>query len=176
MSNIFIGALFVFLNFTININGIKIGLIPDFIGYIIMVKGLAELENESPYFLKAKGFAKGMAVYTAILYAMDLFGLSYNFGIVAYLLGIASIILTLYTSYMVVKGIEEMEAIRNTDLNAESLYSVWKVHAGFTLAACVLIIIPFLSVICLLVSFVAAIVFLVALNKSKKLYYSPWNQ
>lgn len=57
MSNIFIGALFVFLNFTININGIKIGLIPDFIGYIIMVKGLAELENESPYFLKAKGFA-----------------------------------------------------------------------------------------------------------------------
>ena len=80
MSNIFIGALFVFLNFTININGIKIGLIPDFIGYIIMVKGLAELENESPYFLKAKGFAKGMAVYTAILYAMDLFGLSYNFG------------------------------------------------------------------------------------------------
>lgn len=174
MSNIFTGMLLVFLDFNINIGRSTIGLIPDFIGYIIMIKGLAELENESYYFEKAKGFAKGMAVFTGIFYAMDLIGVFYGVGIGAYLLGLVLISLTLYTSYMVVKGIEELEAIHNTDLNAESLYSVWKVNAGFTLAGYVLIIIPFLSVICLLVSFVAAIVFLVALNKSKKLYYSPW--
>lgn len=164
--------LLVFLNFNFNIGRSTIGLIPDFIGYIVMAKGLAELESESEYFEKAKGFAKGMAVFTGILYAMDLFGLSHNLLIGAYLLGLVSTILSLYISNMVVKGIGDMEHTHGTYLNADSLYSAWKVNAGFTVAAFLLIIIPFLSIISLLVSFFAAIVFLVSLNKSKRLYYS----
>ena len=39
--------LLVFLDFSINLGRIRIGLIPDFIGYIIMVKGLSELSDES---------------------------------------------------------------------------------------------------------------------------------
>lgn len=166
--------LLVFLDFSINLGRIRIGLIPDFIGYIIMVKGLSELSDESYCFVKIKGFAKGMAVYTGILYLFDLLGASKDFGIGSYLLGLASTVISLYISNGVVKGVEDMEIVRNIELNAESLYSAWKVNAGFTLAAYVLIIIPFLSVICMLVSFVAAIVFLVAFNRSKKLYYGAW--
>ena len=35
--------IFVFLDFDLNIGNSKIGLIPDFIGYIYMYKGAAEL-------------------------------------------------------------------------------------------------------------------------------------
>lgn len=168
--------LFVFLDFNINVGSSTIGLIPDFIGYIIMAKGLAELENESYYFEKARGFTKGMAVYTAILYAMDLFGFSRGIGIGAFLLGLVSVGISLYISNCIVKGVEELEGIHNTYLNADSLYSVWKAYAGFTIAAYVLILVPLLNVICILVSLIAAIVFLVSFNKSKNLYYSPWHR
>jgi len=166
--------LFVFLDFNINAGRSTIGLIPDFIGYIIMIKGLAELGEESVYFAKAKGFAKGMAVYTAILYVMDLIGFTRSIGIGAFLFGLVSIAISLYISNCIVKGVEELENIHNTYLNADSLYSVWKVYAGFTIATYVLILVPLLNIICILVSLIAAIVFLVSFSKSKRLYYSPW--
>ena len=62
MSSIFTGMLLVFLDFNINLGRSKIGLLPDFIGYIVMAGGLAELQSESESFAKVKGFAKGMAV------------------------------------------------------------------------------------------------------------------
>jgi len=171
MSNIFTGMLLVFLDFNLNIGRSTIGLIPDFIGYIIVDKGLAELADESYRFAKARGFAKGMAVYTGILYFMDLLGITNDNSAGAFILGLVSTLISLYISYSVVKGIEDMEVSRGKGLNAVSLNSAWKMNACFSLAAYLLILIPFLSVICMLVSLVAAIVFLVALNKSKKLYY-----
>ena len=171
MSNTFIGMLLVFLDINLNIGRITIGLIPDFIGYIIMAKGLEELSHESLYFANVKGFAKGMAVYTGILYCMNLLGLSHYFNIASYLLGLAATIISLYISNRIAKGVEDMENTHGRELNATSLYSSLKFNAVFTLAAHVLIIIPFLSVICMLVAFVSAIVLLVAFNKSKKLYY-----
>ena len=41
MSSIFTGMLLVFLDFNINLGRSKIGLLPDFIGYIVMAGGLA---------------------------------------------------------------------------------------------------------------------------------------
>jgi len=43
MSRIFTGFLFIFLDFNLNLGNSQIGLIPDFIGYIIMLGGLAEM-------------------------------------------------------------------------------------------------------------------------------------
>jgi len=70
--------LLVFLDFNINLGRSKIGLLPDFIGYIVMAGGLAELQSESESFAKVKGFAKGMAVYSGILYLLDLLGFSFS--------------------------------------------------------------------------------------------------
>jgi len=166
--------LLVFLDFNINLGRSKIGLLPDFIGYIVMAGGLAELQSESESFAKVKGFAKGMAVYSGILYLLDLLGFSFSLNIVSYLLGLVSTIISLYISHGVVRGVQDMELARGMELNGASLYSAWKVKAGFILAAYLLIILPPLSIICILVSFIAAIVFLVALNRSKKLYYGTW--
>ncbi|NLK73333.1 MAG: hypothetical protein GX285_09975 [Clostridiales bacterium] len=171
MRNIFIGFLLIFLDFNLNIGSSQIGLIPDFVGYIVMIKGLVEMAMESGQFIKVKPFASGMAVYTGILYVMDLFGISASLGALSYILGIASVIISLYISYSIVMGVREIEEKYSIFMNGDSLYSAWKILAILNILTFVLIIIPALAIICIIATFVIAILFLVAFNKSKNLYY-----
>ena len=46
MRAIFVGFLFIFFNLNITAGDSVIGLIPNFVGYILLVRGIKELENE----------------------------------------------------------------------------------------------------------------------------------
>ncbi len=106
MNNIMIGFIFVFLDFNLTFGNSKIGLIPDFIGYMVMAKGLIQMAEESLLFMKAKPYATGMAVYTGVLYFMDLSGISVLLGALSYILAIVSTIISLYISYNIVMGVK----------------------------------------------------------------------
>jgi hypothetical protein len=170
MRNIFIGLLFVFLDFNLTFGASQIGLIPDFVGYILMIQGLAELQNLSPRFIKARPFALGMAVYTGILYMMDVFGIGTG-SILSFILGLISTLISLYISYNIVMGIKDIEAMDGRDLNAQGLYSVWTVLAILSLIIYVLLIVPILNFLCMIAGLIAGIVFLVSFNRTKNLYY-----
>lgn len=171
MSNIFIGFLLVFLDVTINAGRSTIGLIPDFLGYILMAKGLVEMAEESPLFMKVKPFATFMIVYTGILYFCDLLGISISLGIFSYLLGIVSTVISLYISYNIVMGVRDMEENYNAVLNGDSLKSTWTTLAVFSVITYALILVPVLNIICLIVAFIVAVVFLISFNRAKNLYY-----
>lgn len=172
MKNIFIGLLFVFLDFNLNLNTVKIELIPDFVGYIIMAKGLVELFEESDRFIKIKPYVTGMAVYTGIVFFMDLLGITVSLGdFVGLILGILSTAISLYISYNIVMGIKDMETASGVELNSFSLYKCWRLLAVFTLITYVIFFIPFLAVLSIITALVSAICFLVAFNQSKNLYY-----
>ena len=170
MRNLFIGFLLIFLDFNLNLNSITIGLIPDFIGYIFMIKGLDELSGEAGSFARIRPFAVGMGIYSAVLYALDLFGISVQLGIIGVLMGVAGLVISLYIAYVIIKGVQELEALHSASLESEKLRSTWTVMAVGQAAAYLTIFLPVLAIICILVCFVAAIVFLVAFNTSKKLY------
>lgn len=171
MKNIFIGFLLIFLDFNLNLGNSQIGLIPDFIGYIVMINGLMEMSGESPLFLKVKPYATGMAVYTGILYLMDLLAISASLGALSVILGIASTIISLYISYNIVMGVKEIEEKYHTLFNGDSLKSSWTLLAVFNFVVYISLLIPALAVICIIVTFIVAICFLVAFSKSKNLYY-----
>ncbi|MGI5971976.1 MAG: hypothetical protein ACOX7P_09710 [Oscillospiraceae bacterium] len=171
MRNIFIGLMLVFIDFNLNIGSSQIGLIPDFAGYIVLAAGLREMAGESNMFAKAGPFASGMAVYTGIIYLMDLFGVSASLGVFSYFLGLISTAVSLYISYCIVLGVKDMESKYGCFLNGPSLNSAWTLLAIFSLISFLLLFIPVMGVISIIVSFVAAICFLVAFNKSKNLYY-----
>lgn len=172
MNNIFYGMLFVFLDFNIQFGTTTVGLIPDFIGYILIVQGLAELTAGDDRFARVRPTAIGMAVYTGVLYAMDLFGISPAMPpLFVFLLGLASKLVSLYVSYNIVMGVNDLETLLGQDLNGRSLYTAWTILAVLSLAVYMLLLIPALGAICLIAGFVVAIVFLVALSRSKNLYY-----
>ena len=172
MKRILIGFLMIFLDFNLTLGASKIGLIPDFIGYIVMRNGLLEMTEESPRFIKAKPFATFMAVYTGILYLVDLVGLSASLDILSIILGIASTIITLYISYNIVMGVKDMEAHYNTLLCGNSLKTTWTILAVCNIVSFVFISVPTptLATICVIVSFIAGIYFLIVFNTSKNLY------
>jgi len=170
MRHIFIGFLFVFLDFNLTFGTSQIGLIPDFVGYIFIIQGLAELENLSPRFIKARPASLGMAMYTGLLYVMALFGIGSN-SIVSFVLGLVSTLISLYISYNIVMGVKDIETSSGRFLNAGGLYSVWTVLAVLSLIIYLLYIIPVLNFLCIIAGLIAGIVFLVSFNKTKNLYY-----
>ena len=171
MRNILIGFLLIFLDFSLNLGNSKIGFMPDFLGYIIIIKGLEEMVGESTLFAKAKPFAAGMAVYTGILYLLDLFGISVALGVLSYLLAFMSTAISLYISYNIVMGVIDMEGEHNTPLNGENLKSLWTAFAICNVVTFVSFLFPAITIICIIMSFLLAICFLVAFNNSKRMYY-----
>ena len=171
MKNIFIGFILIFLDFSLNIGNSKIGLIPDFVGYIVMISGLEEMARESTLFKKVKPYAAGMAVYTGVLYLLDLVGASVSLGALTYLLAFTSTAVSLYISYNIVMGVIDMEGKYNTPLNGDSLKSTWTLLAVFDVLTFVAWLIPPVAIICIIVYFIIAICFLFAFNNSKNLYY-----
>lgn len=176
MKNIFIGFLFILLNFNLNLNQSSIDLLPDFVGYIILANGLLELESESSYFLKARPYSIGMAVYTGMVFFLNLVGISHNLSGLGFILGIISLIVLFYISYCVVQGVKEMESSHGTFLNGDKLDSLWRWWVVFSAITYVLLLIPFIAIVCTIISVVVAICFLVSINTSKNLYYNMINR
>lgn len=171
MKNIFIGFILVFLDFNLTLGSSQIGLIPDFVGYIVMTRGLIEMADESSMFVKVKPYVTGMTIYTGILYLLDLLGISVSLGALTYVLAIISMAVSLYISYHIVMGVIDMEGNYNTTLNGSKLKSTWTLLAIFNVLTFVSLLIPFIAIICIVASFIVAIYFLVIFNHSKNLYY-----
>ena len=171
MNKLFWGFFFLFLNFNLNFNGASLQLLPDWVGFILLYAACSALESESELFQQPRPFCVGLAVYTGILWLMDLLGIGANLGILSWVLGLTATCLNLYVSMLIIDAITNMEMRRNYDLCSAYLRRVWKVVAVATIAANVLLIVPVVAVVCALVAAVAGIVFLVAVHKTRKAYH-----
>lgn len=171
MKNIFIGFILVFLNFNLNLGNSKIGLIPDFVGYMVITSGLTEMARESSLFIKIKPYVTFMIVYSGVLYIFDMLGISVSLGALSYLLIFIATSISLYISYNIVLGVVEMEKKYKTLFNGDSLKRAWTFLAVFNILTFIVLLIPSITVILILISFIAAICFLVAFKNSKNLYY-----
>lgn len=170
MNYIFVGLLLTFLNFDITIGDSIIGILPNFVGFIMIVSGLKELSKENSFFTKTIPFAKGMVVYSAILYALNLFGLSGNSSWIIALAGILATITDLYISYNIIQGIFDMEKAYNVDLNGSNLFRIWKPLAVLKVLSYIVLLVPMLAVIFIIATFVLTIIFMASFYTTKNNY------
>ena len=170
MKRIFIGMIVVFIDFNLNFENNTIGLIPDFIGYFMMIEGLKEITNYSNNFTKVLPYVKSMAIATALTYLMDFFGIRI-YLLVSLLLGLVLMAVCMYISYTIIMGIKDVETEFQQNLNTESLYSAWKISMILSFVTYVLIIVPGLMILCSLATLVAYVYYLVQFNKTQKLFY-----
>ena len=168
MNKLFWGFFFLSLDFSFNFNGASLGLLPDWVGFILLYLGCGELLGESELFQKPRPFCVGLGIYTGVLWLMSLFGIGADLGILSWLLGLVSVCLNLYVTMLIVDAIANVEMRRNYDLCAAYLKKVWKVWAVCAVAAQLLVILPVLALICILVAAITGIVFLVAIHGTRK--------
>ena len=128
MKRIFIGLVFILLNLNIDIGSIRIGFIPDFLGYIMIYKGLGELEDKSENFNNAKRFCIPLAIYSGIIYVINILGINFaedsfddNGYIIFIIFELTASIMSLYILYGIIKGINDLEDCYIYNLNYEKL-------------------------------------------------------
>ena len=161
------------LDFNLDIGTSTIGLIPDFIGFWFLNKGMSELSAESDIFGKKSGLALILMACSMGIYLIDLLGLSLGlFGIV---IGIAMTIAKLYLEYQVLMGMFELEEYNNTHMGADDCKTRWIFAMVMILLNFILIWIPLINIVCLIIAFIMGIVFLVSVNTFKNNYLEVKN-
>ena len=107
MTKIFVGFLFVFLNFNFTLNDTYvINLLPDFVGFILLYMGTRELLEESPRYTTAGPWLLGLTAYGIASWVINLLGL--NGGWVISLLTLVAAAVTYYATWLVIKGFEDL--------------------------------------------------------------------
>ena len=172
MRNIFIGMMWVFLNFHLDLGDMRIGLIPSFIGYYFIIRGLGELADFSPHFRNSISFVRIAFGYSIFVYILDLIGAIPPDTLIAIILGAISMILSFVMSYKVVMGIKDIEAEQHRVLNSTKLLSALKILIIFSFTSIFLSFDPLLVIIGVIAYFIIVIYYLYQFSKTKNIYLS----
>ena len=175
MNRLVLGMLFVFLDIPLELGSATLELLPDFAGYLLMMKGLRELALDSAVFQRGETVALVMAVIHGIHWLMDFFAGSVQADLYAWLVGLAVTVLDLVLTYWVVKGVEDMERRNHWQLQGRKLRSMWLIQLVLTILCALLNWLPLVGTVCVIASFVVAVCFLVAMNDTRKRYYQSKN-
>ena len=165
MGKIFGGFLLIFLEFNLTLGNCTVGLLPDFIGYLCILSGLVELAEDGPSFKKARPFAILMSVYSAIVYILDFLGKTVGF----WWLSVITTVFSLYVSYLIVKGVVEIEKKYHANLSSKALNVTWTVMAMLQTASFLALWIPAAGLL-VVAGCVAGIVFMIMFFQSCKVY------
>jgi len=161
---------FVFLNFNLEIGGLTIGLLPNFLGYLLILKGLSELSGLSARFYKMTPAVLFVGTYSALAYFLETFG-ALGGGTAVYVFALISINLSLFVSYNIIMGIQDIEIHRGQDMNFAQLFLAWKILAVFSFLPFAAQLTPIPLVLAIVIYFVVAFYFLIILNKTRTLLY-----
>lgn len=168
MNNIFVGFIFILFDFSLTFGGSTISLMPSFLGYWFWGRGLADLQGKSPTLAKMTPWARGMMIFTAITWVLNVLAIS--FGIFDIIIGIVASVLTIYVTYKVVAGIKEVEEYHQTYIYADELRTAWVASTIASISTLFLAWIPLIGFVVTLIAIAINIYFMVIMNKVKKAY------
>lgn len=122
MLKIFIGFLFVFIDFTVS--GFDIA--ADFIGFILIYLGINEYPDVVS-FRKSTPFMLAMLVKSLVFTILAVFFKEDNttLSLISAALIIPSVIVSLCYLYYIIKGFGELEEKTGLDLNYQKLFGLW---------------------------------------------------
>lgn len=109
MIKLAIGMLFVLMNFSIDIGDLSINILPEFVGYFLLLSAVEKLKVKSAYFDKMSGLLFAMTIYKIADYIVSM--LNVSAGMVATVFfygGIVSTIIGLIIQYRILCGIDEV--------------------------------------------------------------------
>lgn len=170
MSRLFWGLLFVALDYDVTVGSLTIGLIPDFLGFWLLMKGMETLADESKCFDRGRHWAFGMVLLSVVLYVKSFLNLSSGSKVGFWVLGLVGFCVGLFVLHQMVAGIRQMERRRGWVLQGEKLKTMWLFYAVMGLIGYLLNWVPLVKTFALLASAVTAVCLLVAMFGTVKRY------
>lgn len=176
MSRLFWGLFFVTLDFDVTAGSLTIGLIPDFLGFWLLMKGMEDLADESKCFDRGRHWAFGMVLLGVVLYLKGFLNLSSNGKLGFWVLGLVGFCVGLVVLHQVVAGIRQVEQHRGWDLQGEKLRTMWLFYAVMGLIGYLLNWVPLVKTFAALAAAVTAVCLLVAMFDTKRRYQAYCKQ
>lgn len=172
MKDLFIGMVLVFLDVNVGLGEHIFDVLPDFVGYFLMMRNLETLSAQSGWFRKARPLALAMMVYTAVLYAVDALAVTVYGRFISFCLGILALVAGLLIGYWTVSGVRDLEQLKNMDLEGEKLRSFWLYMAVIQAITYACGWIPLVGTMGVIAALVMNICFLAAFYRTMDLYES----
>ena len=164
MRQIFWGYIFIFFDLKIG----SFNLLANFVGYILICRGLRLLAEDSAEFERASPWALGLLlVEIGRIFLRN--GL--RFSILLFVFNCGTLAASLYLRYRIICGIGELERKYMKDLGAEHMRFLWRVQAVLEGGSMFLPYIPYAAifvVIFAVASVILNIFFLLFLNRARK--------
>lgn len=162
MNRLFWGLFFVLLDWKITVGTAVIGVLPDFIGFYLMMKGLESLAEQSVRFDRGRHWCFGLAIVSGILFGAELMNPDTMTKVWLWALGFAALIMTLALVRMAVRG------IRDTGRDTERLETMWLILAALQSICYLLSWVPLVGTVCGGVSAAVGALFLTVLYMTLK--------
>jgi len=172
MKKFAIGFLLIFLDFNLNFNQASLNVLPDFVGYYLLLQGTKEMDRESSLFAGPRPFMVVMIVYTAVLWLGAL--LNVGGGVLGMVLSIIAQVVHFYIAWVLVQALREMEQNHGADLYGSVLLSRWKIMLGLNVAIQLLRVLASVGTIRIVMT-IATVLVLAALIWSF-LFVLGWNR
>lgn len=125
MKELFIGMVLVLLDVKLELGPFTGDVLPDFVGWYLMLPGLAALGAQNAHFRKVRPWAAVMVIGSAVLYVMEMTAGSLGSKVLNFFLGFAELAVGLLIGYWIVAGIRDMERLQNRELEGEKLQNLW---------------------------------------------------
>ena len=170
MKDLFIGMVLVFLDVNLGLGEHTFDVLPDFVGYFLMLRNLETLSAQSQWFRKARPLAKSMTVYSAVVYAVDALAVTVHGKFLSFCLGILALIAGLLIGYWTVSGVRELEQRQNRDLEGEKLRSMWLYAAVIHVITYLCGWVPLVGTVGAIAALVMYVCFLAAFYRTMDLY------
>ena len=170
MNRLFWGLLFCLLDYEVTVGTAVFGLLPDFLGYFLMMKGMEELASENRFFDRGRHMCFGLAIASVILYIFDLLDPGYRTQVVLWAVELAELVIRLVLLRMIVSGVLWLEHDNGLQLHGTTLRSIWKILIIIAPLCHMVSWIPLVGGICAMASVVVAALFLAAFWSCRKEY------
>lgn len=170
MNELFIGMLLVLLDVNAEISRYTLDLLPDFVGYLLMMRGLDTMGSQSACFRKARPLAVAMMIGSAVLYVVEATAVTVHSQFLSFCLGALATAVSLLIGYRTVSGIRDVERQQNRDLEGEKLHSMWLYMAVIQAITYACGWIPLVGAMGSIAALVMNVCFLAAFYRTKNLY------
>lgn len=171
MNCLFWGLLLCLLDFDIAVGTAVIGLLPDFLGFFLVMKGLEQLAEENRFFSRGRHYAFGLLILSVILYVADLMNPGSMVKVWLWALELVGLIVLLVLIRMVITGILWLERDNGLKLRGDLLKSMWTILIVICPLCHIVSWLPLVGDICRMASTVVSALFLAVFWDSRKSLY-----
>lgn len=171
MRKIFIGLIFILLNFNLTLgNQYVINLIPNFIGFFLIAKGCGHLFEQTRIqeYQETQKLSFILTGISFLSFIGDLMGIGSINQLFATLIGIFNLVLLLYLLYRLTKSIINTQEFNLPEYLTTQLNNAFKWIVIANILAYLMIFFPLLAIIILLVALVAHILYIITIHKISK--------